>query len=175
MPPDAALLAGAAQSKPTAELTDVVDELREFARGIHPAILAKGGLRPALLLALARRSSTRVDLAVRIDGRLPEPVEEAAYYVVSEALTNAARCLPDAFSRARRGRGDWPTPARRACGCASTTTGAAALDFTRGSGLVGLKDPSEALGGRISVQSPVGGGTRLDATLRYGPTSAGAE
>ena len=67
-----------------------MDELREFARGIHPAILAVGGLRPALE-ALARRSGTRSDLDIRSDGRLPEPVEEAAYYVVSEALTNTAK------------------------------------------------------------------------------------
>ena len=89
VPPDAPALASRL-GQLTAELTDVVDELREFARGIHPAILAQGGLRTGLMV-LARRSSIPVDLAVRIDGQLPEPVEEAAYYIVSEALTNAAK------------------------------------------------------------------------------------
>ena len=67
-----------------------MDELRELARGIHPAILAEGGLAPALK-ALARRSAIPVELDVRVDGRLPEPIEMAAYYLVSEALTNVAK------------------------------------------------------------------------------------
>ena len=69
--------------------TDALDELREIARGIHPAVLAEGGLRPALK-ALARRSPSRWT-SVRVDGRLPEPVEVSAYYIVAEALTNAAK------------------------------------------------------------------------------------
>ena len=67
-----------------------VNELREIARGIHPAVLAKGGL-PLALNALARRSPVPVDLRIRADGRLPEPVEISAYYLVAEALTNAAK------------------------------------------------------------------------------------
>ena len=72
------------------EVTTALDELRELARGIHPAALAQGGLRPALK-GLARRSAVPVKLDVRVDGRLPEQFETAAYYVVSEALTNAAK------------------------------------------------------------------------------------
>ena len=110
----------------TDELTAVVDELREFARGIHPAILARGGLRPALM-ALARRSSTPVDLAVRIDGRLPEPVEEAAYYVVSEALTNAAKHADASAVHVDVGAELTRRPTGTVCcGCASATTGGAA-------------------------------------------------
>jgi signal transduction histidine kinase len=67
-----------------------LEELLEFARGIHPAILAEGGLGPALR-TLARRSPVPAQLEVRAAGRLPEPVEVAAYYVVAEALTNAAK------------------------------------------------------------------------------------
>ena len=88
VPPDARALA-ARLAWLTDELTAVVDELREFARGIHPAILARAG--SVRRFGYWRRSSTPVDLAVRIDGRLPEPVEEAAYYLVSVALTNAAK------------------------------------------------------------------------------------
>ena len=170
VPPDARPLA-VRLGQLTAELTDVVDELREFARGIHPAILAKGGLRPALM-ALARRSSARVDLAARIDGRLPAPVEEAAYDVVSEALTNAAK---HADASAVHVEVDATADGHGVLRVCIHDDGRGGADFTRGSGLVGLKDRVEALGGRFSVQSPVGGGTRLDATLRYGPASAGAE
>ena len=158
----------------TAELTDVVDELREFARGIHPAILAKGGLRPALM-ALARRSSTRVDLAARIDGRLPEPVEEAAYYVVSEALTNAAKHADASAVHVEvEVEVDATADGHGVLRVCIHDDGRGGADFTRGSGLVGLKDRVEALGGRFSVQSPVGGGTRLEVTLRYISASAGA-
>jgi signal transduction histidine kinase len=73
-----------------AELMGVIDDLREISRGIHPAILSKAGLRPALR-ALGRRSAVPVELDVRVDGRLPEPVEVGAYYVVSEMLANAAK------------------------------------------------------------------------------------
>src|SRR5205807_10149621 len=73
-----------------AELNGVAEDLREIARGIHPAILSDGGLRPALR-TLARRAAIAVELDVAAIGRLPEPVEVAAYYVVSEALTNATK------------------------------------------------------------------------------------
>ena len=73
-----------------AGLDGVLEDLREIARGLHPAILADGGLRPALK-TLARRSAVPVRLDIEVDGRLPEPVEIAAYYTVSEALTNAAK------------------------------------------------------------------------------------
>jgi signal transduction histidine kinase len=73
-----------------ARLSDALDHLREIARGIHPAILAEGGLAPALK-ALARRSPVPVDLMIHAERQLPEPVEVGAYYVVSEALTNVAK------------------------------------------------------------------------------------
>ena len=151
VPPGARLLA-ARLGQLTAELTDVVDELREFARGIHPAILARGGLRPALG-ALARRSDTPVDLAVRIDGRLPEPVEEAAYYLVSEALTNAAK---HAGASAVHVEVDADVTADRhgVLRVCIHDDGRGGADSNRGSGLVGLKDRVEALGGWLTVQSP---------------------
>lgn len=71
-------------------LASVFDELREISHGIHPAILSKGGLKPALS-ALGRRSAVPVELDVLVEEPLPEPVQVAAYYVVSEALTNAAK------------------------------------------------------------------------------------
>jgi signal transduction histidine kinase len=155
----------------TDELTAVVDELREFARGIHPAILAQGGLHTALRV-LARRSSTPVDLAVRIDGGLPEPVEEAAYYLVSEALTNAAKHAGASVVHVEVDATADEHGVLRVC---IHDDGRGGADFTRGSGLVGLKDRVEALGGRFFVQSPVGGGTRLDAALRFDPAYPGAE
>lgn len=140
------------------EVTSVLDELRDLARGIHPAVLAKGGLRPALN-ALARRAPIPVDLEVRAEGRLPEPIEVAAYYVVAEALTNAAKhaqasCVtvvveaPDGLLRV-----------------SVRDDGIGGADFARGSGLVGLKDRAEALGGRMVLHSPPGSGTNLRVEL----------
>src|SRR5258705_9012057 len=71
-------------------LKDVSDELREVSRGIHPTILTEAGLGPALR-ALARRSTVPIDVDVRLDERLPPPIEAAAYYIASEALTNVAK------------------------------------------------------------------------------------
>ena len=148
-----------------AELDDVVrglnialDELREFARGIHPAILAEGGLVPALK-SLARRSALPVDLTIRVDERLSEPIEVAAYYVVSEALANAAKHaqasavvvgveVDDAVLRV-----------------SVRDDGVGGADFVPGSGLVGLRDRVEALGGRISLESPPGAGTSVEVEL----------
>jgi signal transduction histidine kinase len=141
---------------------------RDTVLGTHRAM--GYGLHTALRV-LARRSSTPVDLAVRIDGRLPEPVEEAAYYVVSEALTNAAK---HAGASAVHVEVDATADGHGVLRVCIHDDGRGGADFTRGSGLVGLKDRVEALGGRFSVQSPVGGGTRLDATLRFDPASAGA-
>ena len=89
VPPELGEL-GAELDRAAAGATGALDELREIARGIHPAILAKGGLRRALR-TLARRSPIPVELQVRADERLPDEVEVSAYYVVAEALTNAAR------------------------------------------------------------------------------------
>jgi signal transduction histidine kinase len=146
------------------ELDGVVEDLREIARGIHPAILSEGGLGPALR-TLARRAAIAVELNVAEIGRLPEPVEVAAYYVVSEALTNATR-----HARASVVEVD----AEASSGTLRVRVrddGAGGADPVRGSGLVGLKDRIEALGGAFSVRSPVGGGTTVSCEL---PVRAGA-
>jgi signal transduction histidine kinase len=136
----------------------VQDELREFARGIHPAILAEGGLGPALK-TLARRCTVPVELDVQAHARLPEQVEVATYYVVSEALTNAAK-----HAHASVIHVEVPT-VDRVLRLRVRDDGAGGADPTRGSGLVGLKDRIEALGGTITVHSPVGEGTSLDVEL----------
>jgi len=138
--------------------TAALDELRELARGIHPAVLAEGGLRPALR-ALARRSAVPVRLDVRGEGRLPEQVEIAAYYVVSEALTNAAK-------HARATVVDIEVDAGPAGLLVRVSDdGRGGADLAGGSGLVGLKDRVEALSGRFSVQSALGSGTCVQVEL----------
>ena len=115
------------------ELTHAMDELRDFAQGIHPTILARGGLGPALR-TLAEHSAVPVDLDVRTNGRLPERVEVAAYYVVSEALTNAAK----------HGHASSVTVRVETAGhvlrVGIRDDGVGGAQFGRGSGLVGLKD-----------------------------------
>jgi signal transduction histidine kinase len=146
-----------------AGLDGALEELREFARGIHPAILAEGGLGPALR-TLARRSSVPVQLQVPTQGRLPEPVEVAAYYVVSEALANAAKHAQAASVTVEVEQADG------VLGVSVRDDGVGGADLGRGSGLVGLKDRVEALGGRITLQSKLGKGTSLSVEL---PLTAG--
>jgi signal transduction histidine kinase len=149
---------GARLDHAAAEATGALDELREIARGIHPAILAGGGLRFALK-ALARRSPVPVDLKVHADERLPERVEVTAYYVVAEALTNAAKhARASAVSVQVEVAGD-------VLRVAVSDDGAGGAGFTGGTGLVGLKDRVEALGGRIFLDSRRGAGTSLRAEL----------
>jgi signal transduction histidine kinase len=139
-------------------LTGALEELRELSRGIHPAILSEGGLGPALK-ALARRSVVPVELELDVQARLPEPVEVAAYYVVSEALANAAK-------HARASVAQVQAQARDGLLHLSVRddgVGGAAPEG--GSGLVGLADRVEALGGTIEVHSPAGQGTRLQIDL----------
>ena len=141
-----------------AEATGALDELRKTARGIHPAILASGGLRPALR-TLARRSPVPVALDLRADGRLPDQIEVSAYYVVAEALTNAAKhAHASAVSVEVEADGHL---LRVVVG----DDGAGGADFTGGTGLAGLRDRVEALGGRIFLDSPRGAGTSLRAEL----------
>jgi signal transduction histidine kinase len=141
-----------------AGLTAVLEELRELARGLHPAVLADGGLGPALK-ALARRSGVPVHLHVQVEGRLPEPVAIAAYYVVSEALTNTAKHAHATVVDVEVAAGDGGLHLRvRDDGCGGA-------HFGHGSGLVGLKDRAEALGGRIWLRSPPDAGTDLEITL----------
>jgi signal transduction histidine kinase len=147
---------GAELDSVTAGLTDAFDELREYARGIHPAILTEGGLDPALKM-LARRCSQPVDLDIRTKGRLSGPVEVGGYFVVSEALTNAAKHAN--ASRIAVG----VEAANGVLRLSVRDDGTGGADFSGGTGLIGLKDRVEALGGRISLHSPPGVGTTLQA------------
>jgi GAF domain-containing protein len=139
-------------------LGDAVTELREIARGIHPAILAQGGLGPALR-TLARRSAIPVELQITTDARSPAPVEIAVYYVASEALANAAK-------HARASRIDVSLGRRDSTLLLEIhDDGAGGADPARGSGLVGLFDRVEALGGSIRIDSAAGAGTRISVEL----------
>jgi signal transduction histidine kinase/PAS domain-containing protein len=139
-------------------LAGVMEELQEIARGIHPAVLTRGGLAAALR-ALARRSAVPVVLEVRVATRLPEPVEVAAYYIVSEALTNTAKHAGAAevhvLVEARGG----------VLELSVRDDGRGGADPRHGSGLIGLTDRVDALGGTIDVESPSGAGTTLRVTL----------
>jgi signal transduction histidine kinase len=141
-----------------AELDEVLDDLRELSRGIHPAILSEGGLGPALR-TLARRSPVPVQLQLETQGRLPERVEVTAYYVVAEALTNVAK---HANASAVRVEVDTDDGLVR---LGVRDDGVGGADPDRGSGLVGLKDRVEATGGTLHVQSSPGQGTSLVVEL----------
>ncbi len=145
-------------SEIAAGLDDVLDDLRETARGLHPMILSRGGLRLALK-ALGRRSPVPVELDVRAQERLPEPVEVAAYYVVAEALTNAAKHAQASFVRVEAAVTDGDLRV------SVQDDGVGGADPARGSGLVGLTDRVEALGGKLTVRSPPAGGTTLNVDL----------
>jgi signal transduction histidine kinase len=139
-------------------LSDVVEDLQEISRGLHPAILSKGGLAPALK-ALARRSAVPVELEVDVPERLPQPVEVAVYYVVSEALTNAAKharaSVVEVKVQADNG----------AVTLVVDDDGVGGADPAAGSGLVGLHDRVEALGGSMEIRSAPGEGTSLQAVV----------
>jgi signal transduction histidine kinase len=139
-------------------LTGVTTDLQEISRGIHPAIPSNGGLALALK-TLARRSAIPVTLDLTIDQRLPDSVEVGAYYVVSEALTNAAK-----HSRATQVAVSGQTK-DHALSLSIRDDGIGGADMGNGSGLVGLADRVEALGGRIRIKSPAGRGTSLEVTI----------
>jgi signal transduction histidine kinase len=141
-----------------AGLDGVLQDLREIARGLHPAVLADGGLPPALK-TLARRSSVPVDLDIRVERRLPDPVEIAAYYTVAEALTNAAKHARATTADVHVAESDGFLHLR------VRDDGRGGADFSLGSGLLGLKDRAEALGGRLDLLSPSGAGTTLEISL----------
>jgi signal transduction histidine kinase len=139
-------------------LGEVCEELRAFSRGIHPAILSKGGLGPALR-SLACRSVVPVELTVDVPGRLPDRVEVATYYVVAEALTNAARHAQATGAK---------VTVKAADGHLDLTIqddGRGGADPANGSGLIGLVDRVEAVGGHLWVNSPAGAGTSLAASI----------
>ena len=143
-------------------LGTAMDELREISHGIHPAILSEAGLGPALE-ALARRSAVPVELDLNLGPRLSEHVEAAGYYIASEAITNVAKHAQASVID------------MRADGCNGALTlsisddGIGGADPSRGSGMIGLKDRVEALGGTISVLSPPGHGTALHVQLPADP------
>jgi signal transduction histidine kinase len=145
-------------------LTDALDELREISHGIHPAILSEGGLGPALR-TLARRAPVAVVLDVQIEDEPPDVVEVAAYYAVSELLTNTAKhAHASTVSIA-------VTSADGALRIAVRDDGVGGADPVLGSGLVGLRDRIEALGGTISLRSPKGEGTTIEVALPFGGDS----
>jgi signal transduction histidine kinase len=141
-----------------AGLGGVLEDLREISRGIHPAILAEGGLGPALK-TLARRSAIPVDLDVQVPDRLPDRFEVAAYYSVSEVLTNAAK-----HSQASVVRVDVATR-DGTLHVSLRDDGVGGADPAGGSGLIGLRDRVEALGGSLSMRSARGEGTSLEIEL----------
>jgi signal transduction histidine kinase len=147
------------------ELSQAIAELREMARGIHPAILTQEGLEAALSF-LAERSPIPVHLEVQLGGRLAQDVEATAYFVASEALTNAAK-----HSGASRvevaGRFDGGSDGGTLA-IAVADDGRGGADGRWGTGLQGLADRLAALDGRLTVRSPAGGGTRLDAEIPCG-------
>jgi signal transduction histidine kinase len=139
-------------------LNDASEELREIARGIHPTILTEAGLGPALR-ALARRSTVPVAVELSLDERLPSTVEAAAYYIASEAFANVAKhARANAVRLIASHDGEILTLEVR-------DDGVGGVDARRGSGILGLTDRVEALGGTISIASPPGGGTAVSVRL----------
>jgi signal transduction histidine kinase len=140
------------------ELAQSLEELRDLARGIHPAVLSAHGLAVALE-HVGARAPVPVELKVDLDGRLPEAVEVAAYYVVTESLANMAK-----HAQASAASVD----VRRLGGVAVVEVvddGVGGADAERGSGIRGLADRVEALGGSLRVWTPKGGGTRVRAEI----------
>jgi signal transduction histidine kinase len=144
------------------ELQTSLSELRELARGIHPAVLTDRGLEAAIE-ALASRAPVPVTVDADSDDRLPGPVESAAYFVVSEALTNVAKYAQatSATVAVRRENGHVVVEV--------TDDGIGGADATHGSGLRGLADRVAALDGKLSLESPAGRGTRVHAEIPFSP------
>jgi signal transduction histidine kinase len=140
------------------ELGHALEELRELARGIHPAVLTERGLEAALR-TLADRAPVPVELTRLPRDRLPDAVEAAIYYLVAEAITNVAK-----YAQATSAS----VAVERSNGFATVVVrddGIGGAEPAPGSGLVGLADRVEALGGRLHIESPVGRGTQLSAEI----------
>jgi signal transduction histidine kinase len=148
-------------------LGTALDELREISHGIHPAILSEAGLGPALE-ALARRSAVPVELRLNLGQRLGGGVEAAGYYIASEAITNVAKHAQATVIILRADSCDG------ALTLSVSDDGIGGADPGRGSGIIGLKDRVEALGGTISVLSPPGHGTALHVQLPADPMAVPA-
>jgi signal transduction histidine kinase len=144
----------------TEQARDALKELRDLSRGIHPAILTEDGLGRALR-ALTRRSPIPVQLDQRIQERLPDPVEISTYYIVAEALTNAAKHSGASLITVSAEVEQVDGTVRLEV----ADDGVGGADFSGGTGLLGLKDRVDALSGRIDLHSPPGGGTTLRVTL----------
>jgi signal transduction histidine kinase len=156
---------GAQLDDAVTEAAGALDELGEIARGIHRAVLTERGLAPALK-TLARRSAVPVDLHVHVEQRLPEPVEVSAYYVIAEALGNVAKhARASTVSVLAEVSGNVLLLIVR-------DDGAGGAGFTRSTGLAGLKDRVEALGGRIFLDSSRGAGTSLRVELPLTPSGS---
>jgi signal transduction histidine kinase len=140
------------------DLVAVTDELREISRGIHPAILSDAGLNDALE-ALARRSAIRVDVEVSFEGRYDPTVEATVYYVTAESITNAVKHAQASTVTVRGGQHDG------AIQLEIKDDGVGGADPCRGTGLIGLKDRVDTLGGTISFASPAGAGTTIRMRL----------
>ena len=143
------------------QVAESLDELRTLARGLHPAVVSAHGL-PVALEELAVRAAVPVDLSVELDERLPEPVEVAAYYVVSESLTNIGK-----HARATRASVAITRDHDRVV-VEIVDDGIGGANTESGTGLRGLADRVEALGGRLRIWTPPGGGTRVLAEVPCG-------
>jgi signal transduction histidine kinase len=142
-------------------LTGALDEIQKLARGIHPAILSEGGLAPALR-GLARRSAVPVELKVDVGARLPAGVEVASYFVVSEALANAAKHAGASVAHVG------VAVVGNHLHIEIRDDGVGGADPSQGSGLIGLADRVQALGGTLTVISPWGDGTTMNADIPIG-------
>ena len=154
--------ARAALATAGAELREALEELRELARGIHPAVLTDRGLGPAVA-ALANRSPIPVEVAPWPDGRLPPPIEAAAYYIIAEAITNTAKHAGASHVAVSLSDEDDCMVVEVA------DDGVGAADPAAGTGLRGIADRVEALSGRLHVSSPPGEGTRIRAEIPTRP------
>ncbi|MGI5240161.1 HAMP domain-containing protein [Dactylosporangium sp. CA-139066] len=142
----------------THQLNEVLDDLREISRDLYPTLLSDLGLRPALK-GLARRSPLPVEFDVRVDCRLPEPVEVAAYHIAAETLANAARHAHASYVRIEAAVDHGRLHLR------VRDDGIGGADPARGTGLLALTDRVHALGGTITIDSPPGQGTTLQSEL----------
>jgi PAS domain S-box-containing protein len=140
------------------ELARALEDLRELARGLHPAVLSDRGLRAAVEM-LAGRSPVPTEIAEIPDERLPEPVEAASYYLIAEALTNVAKYAQASAVQVRVVAHDGRVLVE------VSDDGVGGADPSTGSGLRGLADRVEALGGSLEVASPAGAGTSLRAEI----------